>query len=171
MKYGLKMNVSKTKVVMKPLVPDGEIIINGNQIEEVEEYINLGESFRLKEKNQEQEIKRTLKLGRKQYGKLGNIRRGSLPICLKRKKKLIHDNIPTIISGAETWALTAKLEKRLTAAQHNTSSQFHQKRSAKISKEQDTIVGLQCTNTSHLAMHVCDSSGAMNTGNGLPSSG
>ena len=71
---------------MKPLVPDGEIIINGNQIEEGEQYINQGKSFSLKEENKEQEIKRTLKLGRKQYGKLGNIRRGSLPICLKRKK-------------------------------------------------------------------------------------
>ena len=44
--------------------------------------------------------------------------RGDIAICLKRKvfNQCI---IPTITYGAETWTLTAKMERKLQAEQHN----------------------------------------------------
>jgi len=84
-KCGLKMNMQKTKVMTSSLVPQRKITVNGHDIEEVEEYIYLGQRFSLKEKGQEQEILRRIKLGWRQYGKLSNIMRGDIPICLKRK--------------------------------------------------------------------------------------
>ena len=117
-KCGLKMNMQKTKIVRNLHVPHRTISVNGIQIEEVEEYIYLGQRFSLKEKSQEQEIKRRIKLGWCQYGKLSNIMRGNIPICLKRK--VFNQCItPTIVYGAETWAMTTKLEKKIAAAQHN----------------------------------------------------
>ena len=81
----------------------------------------MGQQFNLKGKGQEQEIKRRIKLGWRQYGKLSNIMRGDIPICLKRKvfNQCI---IPTITYGAETWTLTAKNGKEATSgtAQHGT---------------------------------------------------
>jgi len=49
-KCGLKMNMSKTKALKNPLEPHGEIIRNGNQKEDVKEYMYRAQSLSLKEK-------------------------------------------------------------------------------------------------------------------------
>ena len=75
----------------------------------------MGQRFSLKEKGQEQEIRRRIKLGWRQYGKLSNIMRGDIPICLKRKvfNQCI---IPVMVYGAETWTLSVRMEQKLKAA-------------------------------------------------------
>ena len=44
--------------------------------------------------------------------------KGTLPTCLQRKV-FNQCNLPAMTSGAETWTLTTKMEKKLSAAQHN----------------------------------------------------
>ena len=54
-------------------------------IEEVNNYIYLGQNISLQETNQEGEIKRRIQHGWAAFNKLSNILRSNLPISLKRK--------------------------------------------------------------------------------------
>ena len=51
--HGLKMNKSKTKVMMEN---DSSIYVNNTQIENVESYIYLGQRYSTRDKNQDKEI-------------------------------------------------------------------------------------------------------------------
>lgn len=60
-KVGLQMNMNKTKIITKT----GEnmnININGTKLEQVEEYIYLGQRIKLNKENQDTEIRRRIKL-------------------------------------------------------------------------------------------------------------
>ena len=50
MKIGLKMNMTKTKVMFNDKITTNEIWINGKTLEEVDEYIYLGEVLELKKR-------------------------------------------------------------------------------------------------------------------------
>ena len=115
LKVGLKMNKSKTKVMFNSKVQSKAIKIDGEDLEEVEEYNYLGQMLKLN-KDHENEIKRRITVGWKMYGKYGNIMRGSLPVCLKRK---VYNQciLPAMLYGCETWKLTKAMEMKLRSAQ------------------------------------------------------
>ena len=57
---GLKMNKSKTKMVIETDTP---IYVNNTQIENVENYIYLGQIYSTRDKKQEKEIQRRITAG------------------------------------------------------------------------------------------------------------
>ena len=93
-------------------------VVQDATLEQVSEYIYLGQIINLQERNQEQEIKRRITAGWKTFGRNSDIMKSSMPICLKRK---VFDQciLPAITYASETWTLTAKMENKLAAAQRN----------------------------------------------------
>lgn len=110
---GLKMNISKTKVMIEQDTP---IYVNNTQIENVDYYIYLGQRYSLKDKNQDKEIQRRITAGWAAYANHRDIFKSNLAICLKRQvfNACI---LPAMTYGAETWSLTAQARRKLAAAQ------------------------------------------------------
>merc|ERR1711942_600267 len=65
-----------------------EIKIDGKTLEEVEEYIYLGQRITLKKDN-DGEIKRRIKIGWKTFGMNRDVLKSKMPRCLKRKKSVV----------------------------------------------------------------------------------
>ena len=91
------------------------IKIDGKDLEQVDEYIYLGQLIKLKKDN-DSEIKRRIKIGWMTFGKNRDILKSKMPICLKRK---IYNQcvIPAMTYGCETWKLTKQAENLLRIAQ------------------------------------------------------
>ena len=117
-KSGLKMNMKKTKVMAGPTTPTHTVTVNNITLEQVDEYIYLGQRVSLVDRNLDNEIRRRIKVGWQAFGRHSTIMKGNLRICLKKK---IFDQciLPTMTYAAETWTLSSKMEKKLAAAQHN----------------------------------------------------
>ncbi len=97
---GLKMNITKTKVMVVDNTP---INVNNVLIENVPGYVYLGQHYTLKEKNQDKEIQRRIMAGWAAYAKHRDIFKSNLAICLKRQ---VYNScvLPAMTYGAETWA-------------------------------------------------------------------
>ena len=115
LKVGLKMNISKTKVMTGKDIP---IHVNNTLIEDVDSYIYLGQRYSLNDKTQDKEIKRRVTAGWAAYAKHCDIFKSNMPNCLKRK---VFNScvLPAMTYGAETWSLTKYAIKKLAAAQTN----------------------------------------------------
>src|ERR1700743_2572209 len=83
-KVGLKMNLSKTKV-MTNIADDREIKIGDTTIERVDSYMYLGYKLKLGLDNQTAEVKRRIGLGWSAFGKLRLIFKSKMNNSLKRK--------------------------------------------------------------------------------------
>eukprot|EP00794_Sanderia_malayensis_P008022 gene8022-8881_t len=117
-KVGLKMNMSKTKVLFNKFVTKEEIKINDNILEEVNKYIYLGQEI-WPDNNQYEEIKRRSQAGWIAFYKHKDVfLEKSIPICLKRK---IFDQcvLPSMTYSSETWTLTKKMEHKLQTTQRS----------------------------------------------------
>ena len=112
---GLKMNISKTKF-MTNLVPSGNIAVGDCEVELVDKYTYLGHEVRISRDNQTCELKRRITLSWAAYGKLGDVFKSNLPICLKRKvfNQCI---LPVMTYGAETLTLTVTSARKLRITQ------------------------------------------------------
>ena len=110
---GLKMNITKTKVMVVDNTP---INVNNVLIENVQGYVYLGQHYSLKEKNQDKEIQRRIMAGWAAYAKHRDIFKSNLAICLKRQ---VYNScvLPAMTYGAETWTLTKQAQNKLAAAQ------------------------------------------------------
>lgn len=111
---GLKMNITKTKIISNTEEP---IYIDGTQLENVEEYIYLGHAIKIGKENQTAEIKRRIRLAWVGFGKMNYIFRNcSIPINLKRK---VFDTciLPIATYGLETMAMTRKTANQLRVMQ------------------------------------------------------
>ena len=115
LRVGLKMNKKKTKVMFNNYIQIERIDIQGEALERVDEYVYLGQLIQTNP-SLEQEVKRRIRLGWSAVGKQGNILRGSLPLCLKRKV-FNQCVLPVMTYGSETWTLTKPLERKLRSAQ------------------------------------------------------
>ena len=83
-KVGLKMNKGKTKVMFNDKANKGTIRIDEEALEEVNEYIYLGQLITLG-KGHEPEIKRRITLGWKAFSKYKDVLKcKKIPMCLKR---------------------------------------------------------------------------------------
>jgi len=78
------MNKSKTMIMFNDKVTPQAIKIDGEDLEQVDEYVYLGQLIRLK-KDHDSEIKRRIKIGWMTFGKNRDIFKSKMPICLKRK--------------------------------------------------------------------------------------
>ena len=112
---GLKMNKSKTKVMMENDTP---IYVNNTQIENVESYTYLGQRYSTRHKNQDNEIQRRITAGRTAFAKHSDIFKGNIGTWLKRQVYNLCV-LPAMTYGAETWALTTEAKNKLTAAHKN----------------------------------------------------
>jgi hypothetical protein len=114
-KVGLKMNLSKTKV-MTNIDDDRDIKIGDTVIERVDSYVYLGHKLKLGLDNQTAEIKRRIGLAWAAFGKLRLIFKSKMNNSLKRK---VFDTcvLPVLTYGAETLTLTKASEKKLKVAQ------------------------------------------------------
>jgi len=72
----------KTKIKAGTTRTTKAVYVNGIQLDQVEEYVYLGQCFALIEKNQENEIRR-IKAGWQAFGRHSTIIKGTLPTCLK----------------------------------------------------------------------------------------
>ena len=114
-KIGLKMNLSKTKI-MTNIDDDRDIKIGDTVIERVDNYIYLGHKLKLGLDNQTAEIRRRIGLGWAAFGKLNLIFKSKMNNSLKRK---VFDScvLPVLTYGAETLTLTKASENKLRVAQ------------------------------------------------------
>ena len=76
------MNQSKTMVMFNDKVTPQAIKIDGKTLDQVDEYIYLGQLIKLK-KDHGSEIKRRIKIGWMTFGKNRDILKSKMPIFLK----------------------------------------------------------------------------------------
>ena len=110
---GLKMNKSKTKVMKETDTP---IYVNNCQIENVENYIYLGQSYSIRDTNQDKKIQRKITAGWTAFAKHRDTFKCNIGTSLKRQ---VYSScvLPVITYGAETWAVTTQAKNNLAAAQ------------------------------------------------------
>ena len=114
-KVGLKMNLSKTKI-MTNIEDDREMKIGDTVVEKVDSYVYLGHKLKLGLDNQTAEIKRRIGLAWAAFGRLRLIFKSKMNNSLKRK---VFDTcvLPVLTYGAETLTLTKASENKLRVAQ------------------------------------------------------
>jgi len=114
-KIGLKMNMSKTKV-MTNIDGASPIKIEDGEIEIVDSYKYLGHDMKLGLDNQTTEIKRRIGLGWAAFGKLRYIFKSRMNNSLKRKVFNMCV-LPVLTYGAETLTITKASANKLRVAQ------------------------------------------------------
>lgn len=113
---GLKMNLTKTKTMM-PTEQQETINVDNITIENVEEYIYLGQTVRLDRESQAKESKRRSKLAWAAFGKLSFILRSN-NIQQHLKTKVFNQCIlPIMTYGTENWSLTKAHLQKLAVTQ------------------------------------------------------
>ncbi|KAI5743164.1 hypothetical protein M8J77_015214 [Diaphorina citri] len=117
LEIGLKMNLSKTKVMYNEFTPKKHIQINNTRIEEVQSYIYLGQEITMDGK-MANEINRRIRIAWGSFGKNSIVFKSNMPMCLKRKvfNQCI---LPALTYGAETWTLTVRSMQRLQTTQRS----------------------------------------------------
>ena len=112
---GLKVNVKKTKT-MTNFPGTASLSISGEPIEEVNEFVYLGQLVSLP-RDHYTEIKRRVQASWNAYRKYKHFLTAPA-IAMKLKRRLFNMVIvPTMLYGAETWALTKQAETRLATTQ------------------------------------------------------
>lgn len=113
-KTGLEMNVNKTKILtnhrQRPLV------INGNNIEYVSEYIYLGKQTSFKTSSNQEEVTRRINATWKKYWALREILKGNYSLHMKRT---IFNTclLPCLLYGCQTWTYTNKIKQQIKCSQ------------------------------------------------------
>ena len=120
-KDGTKMNRKKTKIMCNEIARKRKrkgIIVDGEQLEEVDEYKYLG---RLLTPGNEmaKEIDERVTSAWKRFGQYSTFLRDQrMPMCLKRK--IMNTVIlPSMTYGAETWSLTNRQREKLAVTQRS----------------------------------------------------
>jgi hypothetical protein len=120
-KDGMKMNKKKTKIMCNEIARKGRrtgIMVDGEQLEEVNEYKYLG---RLLTPGNEmaKEIDERITSAWKRFGQYSTFLRDQrMPMCLKRK--IMNTVIlPSMTYGAETWSLTKRHRHKLAVTQRS----------------------------------------------------
>ena len=117
----MKLNKKKTKIMCNEVARSRlrtGVMIDGEQLEEMIEYIYLGRLV-TSGKAISKEIAQRLTSWCRRFGEYSHLLKDrKIPICLKRT---IMDTVilPAMIYGTETWALTKHQEKKLAVAQRS----------------------------------------------------
>ena len=111
-KFGLKLNIQKTKIMASDLVPSWQI--DGETIETVTDFI-LGDSKITADGDCGYEIKRHWLLGRKAMTNLDSILK-SRDITLPTKVHLVKVMVfPVVMYGCESWTIKKTERQRIDA--------------------------------------------------------
>lgn len=114
---GLKMNLSKTKIMSNSFILPQKVTVGINEVESVCSYTYLGQVITMNGSIIE-EINNRVKLAWRAFGRNSAIFRSSLPICLKRK---VFDQciLPVLTYASETWTLTSRTVQKLQTTQRS----------------------------------------------------
>jgi hypothetical protein len=118
LRVGLRMNMSKTKVMANVSGNSNSIITVGNEkLEAVDQYVYLGHMLSFDKEHQRKEISRRIQLGWAAFNRLVDILKpADVPQCLKTR--LFNQCVlPTMTYGAETWTLTHEAVHKIRVAQ------------------------------------------------------
>ncbi|KAI5743429.1 hypothetical protein M8J77_018082 [Diaphorina citri] len=112
---GLKMNISKTKIMYNEWCTAGYVSVDNKNLEQVEEYVYLGQLINLKG-DFKPEIFRRINLGWRAYWKNAMVFKSNMPLELKKQ---VFDQcvLPVLTYGSETWTLTEYIKGKLRTAQ------------------------------------------------------
>lgn len=113
-KVGLHMNASKTKIMTNShQVP---IMIEGKNIDYVNQYIYLGKQMSFSKSNNEEEVERRVGLTWRRFWSLKEILKGNYNLNLK---KIVLDTclLPSLLYGCQTWTLTDKIKRKIRTTQ------------------------------------------------------
>ncbi|KAJ2938424.1 hypothetical protein O0L34_g12865 [Tuta absoluta] len=114
-KVGLRMNLSKTKIMLShSTIPN--IIVGNSPIEAVNDYIYLGHCLSFGPQSQVKEVERRIQLGWAAFGKLKDVFKSQIPQNLKTRV-FNQCVLPTLTYGAETWTLTRESLHKIKVAQ------------------------------------------------------
>lgn len=115
-KVGLQMNTLKTKLMTNQ--QKDSVVVNGNTLEYVDEYIYLGQIIST-EQQTSKEIERRICNSWKSYWALKEVMKNK-EVPTTHKSKIFNTCIlPCLSYGCQTWGLTQKDTKRLEVCQHN----------------------------------------------------
>ena len=116
-KVGLFMNFTKTKVMANKFVTDKtRITVQGTEIEEVDQYLYLGQMIR-SDGSQETEIKRRIALGWQAFSRAKMIFNSKKMYLINKRKVYNQCILPTVTYGTETWKLSQRMMMNLRAMQ------------------------------------------------------
>uniref|UniRef100_A0A670IN41 ribonuclease H n=1 Tax=Podarcis muralis TaxID=64176 RepID=A0A670IN41_PODMU len=111
-KYGLKLNIKKTKIMATGPITSWQI--EGEEMEAVRDFIFLG-SMITADGDSSHEIKRRLLLGRKAMANLDNILK-SRAITLPTKVRIVKAMVfPVVMYGSESWTIKKADRRRIDA--------------------------------------------------------
>ena len=109
--------MKKTKVMFNIYAPKDNIKLGDLNIEEVQEYIYLGQKIMMAN-DRNNKIRRRIAAGWMAFDKYREIMKSNIPICLKRK--VYHQCIePAITYGCQTWAIIKRMQERLRTTQRS----------------------------------------------------
>lgn len=113
-KIGLEMNVNKTKILTSNR--ERPIVIKGNNIEYVSEYIYLGKQISFQTSSNEEEVTRRINATWKKFWALREILKGNYSLHMKRS---ILDTclLPCLLYGCQTWIFTNKIKQKIKCSQ------------------------------------------------------
>jgi hypothetical protein len=115
-KIGLEINASKTKWISSSEAR--ALLLNGQQIEQVSNFIYLGQKFTFPT-DHNGEIGRRIRSGWASFNKVYPLLTNKkVPMQIKRRYFNLCI-VPAILYGCATWALTKKTEKRLAVCQRS----------------------------------------------------
>uniref|UniRef100_A0A914UTX3 Endonuclease-reverse transcriptase n=1 Tax=Plectus sambesii TaxID=2011161 RepID=A0A914UTX3_9BILA len=113
---GLRINIKKTKLLANCSSGHTPIKICGEEIEKVDDFVYLGQLISFP-RDHMREIRRRIQAGWNAFRKYRHYLT-SQKIAMKHKRRLFNMCIvPSILNGAETWALTKAAEARLATTQ------------------------------------------------------
>ena len=111
-KFGLKLNIQKTKIMASGPITSWQI--DGETVETVSDFIFLGSKITADD-DCSHEIKRRLLLGRKVMTNLDNILK-SRDITLPTKVRLVKAMVfPVVMYGCESWTIKKAESQRIDA--------------------------------------------------------
>lgn len=112
---GLRMNHMKTKYVRSANFPGGQMVVGGDEIEEVEKYVYLGQEVNMR-RDMEKEISRRVRARWKAFNSIRDVLKGRLDKTTRAN--LFNGTVlPAMLYGSETWATMTREEQRLVTAQ------------------------------------------------------
>ncbi|CAM4559367.1 unnamed protein product [Caretta caretta] len=110
---GLKINHSKTKFLWSDTLAKAQITTKGEQMEEVEQYVYLGQEIN-KLHNQEGELSRRKKAGWCAFNSIKDVLQGKInkATCASLFTSTV---LPAMLYGSETWSLMKTEKQQLSA--------------------------------------------------------
>ena len=110
-KVGLKINHSKTKFMRSPTLPRARIKVGGEEIEEVDKYVYLGQEVNI-ENDLKGEVSRRRKAGWMKFVQEKEVLKSKLDSEVRAN--IFNSTIlPAMLYGSETWSLTKEEELKL----------------------------------------------------------